>query len=438
MIISTGCAQTVRPLGDKELFVKGDNWCVIGDSITHGGAYHKYIYLYYATRFPNARFDLFNCGVGGDTATGTLSRMNTDILAHKPTIAIIMLGMNDVWWLNNDHITLADYTRDLTAMVDQLAKDNCRVMLFTPSIYDETAKTGTDIDPKHAGLNLFAQQVRRIAAQKKLPCIDAFGCMMEITAKMQAADPAFTLIHPDRAHPKDEGHFIMAYQFLKDMNQPALVSKLVLNAKTAQAAVQQNCRAGNVIFGDNISFSLLENSLPFPVSEIPAGAVSLVPFTSDLNQEILQINGLESGDYELLIDQKLMGVYSADEFEQGLNLALVAATPQNIQAQAVAQLNSSRHSIEANKLRYIAMMEYGVLKNLHPADDVDNALKDVDAYMAKITDPAAIEAENQRWKPYREYKPIQAQLIKEAAELNEKMWAANKPAAHSFLIKRVK
>jgi len=43
-------------------FKTGDSLCMVGDSITHGGSYHKYIYLFYATRFPDAKFDIYNCG----------------------------------------------------------------------------------------------------------------------------------------------------------------------------------------------------------------------------------------------------------------------------------------------------------------------------------------------------------------------------------------
>ena len=52
-------------------FEKGDRVVFIGDSITHGGSYHPNIYLFYATRFPDAQFAAYNCGIAGDTAPGT-------------------------------------------------------------------------------------------------------------------------------------------------------------------------------------------------------------------------------------------------------------------------------------------------------------------------------------------------------------------------------
>jgi lysophospholipase L1-like esterase len=77
-------------------FQSRDRWCAVGDSITHVGLYSRYIYLFYATRFPDREIDYFNGGIAGDTARGTLKRVESDILRHKPTVATIMLGMNDV------------------------------------------------------------------------------------------------------------------------------------------------------------------------------------------------------------------------------------------------------------------------------------------------------------------------------------------------------
>ena len=77
-------------------FKKGDTVAVIGDSITHGGRYHAFIYLFYATRFPDREIKMYNCGISGDSAAGACRRFEWDIAVHKPTAATVLLGMNDV------------------------------------------------------------------------------------------------------------------------------------------------------------------------------------------------------------------------------------------------------------------------------------------------------------------------------------------------------
>lgn len=50
MAYTTAFAQTVKP------FKEGDRAVFLGNSITDGGRYHSFIWLYYMTRFPNILF----------------------------------------------------------------------------------------------------------------------------------------------------------------------------------------------------------------------------------------------------------------------------------------------------------------------------------------------------------------------------------------------
>jgi lysophospholipase L1-like esterase len=76
-------------------FRKGDRVVFVGNSITDGGHYHSYIWLYYMTRFPKERIDIFNAGIGGDVAGQILSRFDGDVLPKKPTVIALTFGMND-------------------------------------------------------------------------------------------------------------------------------------------------------------------------------------------------------------------------------------------------------------------------------------------------------------------------------------------------------
>lgn len=46
-------------------FQKGDRVVFLGNSITEGGHYHSYIWLYYVTRFPESRIHVYSAGTGG-------------------------------------------------------------------------------------------------------------------------------------------------------------------------------------------------------------------------------------------------------------------------------------------------------------------------------------------------------------------------------------
>lgn len=51
-----------------ELFKDGETVCFLGDSITHGGRFHSYVYDYYLTRFPDRTVRFVNAGISGDSA----------------------------------------------------------------------------------------------------------------------------------------------------------------------------------------------------------------------------------------------------------------------------------------------------------------------------------------------------------------------------------
>jgi len=98
-------AQTSDPY-----FNSNDRICFIGNSITHAGYYHYFLNLYYATRYPEIHYESYNCGISGDVAGGVLTRMQKDILVHRPTVASMMIGMNDV---NRELYKVKDKSNDL-------------------------------------------------------------------------------------------------------------------------------------------------------------------------------------------------------------------------------------------------------------------------------------------------------------------------------------
>lgn len=78
------------------LFEGSDKVLFIGDSITHGGGYEYFIYIYYITRFPYMKITFKNKGLSGDSTSGAISRFGWDIFEADANKAVIMFGMNDL------------------------------------------------------------------------------------------------------------------------------------------------------------------------------------------------------------------------------------------------------------------------------------------------------------------------------------------------------
>src|SRR5438105_4846242 len=78
----------------------GDRVVFYGDSITDQRLYTTFVEDYVVTRFPRMKVSFVHSGWGGDRVTGGGGgpidvRLRRDVIAYKPSVMTIMLGMND-------------------------------------------------------------------------------------------------------------------------------------------------------------------------------------------------------------------------------------------------------------------------------------------------------------------------------------------------------
>jgi lysophospholipase L1-like esterase len=432
-------------------FADGDTVCSIGDSITHGGSYHSYVRLFYATRFPERRLRVYNCGISGDTAAGALQRLEWDVLAHRPTVATIMLGMNDVnRWLyapgqeGEDVVrqragAIGYHVQNMEAMAQRLRDAGCRLIFITPSIYDQTAAIEAENDfGVDEALAQCAEEVRQMAPEYDAAVVDLHPFMRRVNAALQERDPSATIVGGDRVHPGDVGHFVMAYAFLRAQGVPALVSRVEIDAAAGRVGEALNCTVDKLaVSGGTVSFECLEGALPFPVPAGARPALELVPFVEEMDREVLAVRNLPPGRYEVLIDDEVVQATDAAALAEGINLAVNARTPMYRQAEKVAALNATRHDTSRWQLRNIVMLRRGII-----AAGIDQS--DFEAEKAFVLK----ELEKSRDKPwygymqevtqsYIENRPQEEALLRRRDEAMAAMPGAARPIVHRFTIRPV-
>lgn len=184
----------------KSFFEKGDRVCFVGNSITNNGLFHHNLFLYHITRFPDQSVTFFNCGVSGDNTYRALNRMADDILINQPTVAVIMLGMNDVNRSlygpkpSNNSVTLSlrskaidTYKANLENFVKIFWERKIRIILQKPTIYDQTAKIATFNNfGVNDALKNCADFIDEMARKYQIPVVDYWPIMNEINRKVQA------------------------------------------------------------------------------------------------------------------------------------------------------------------------------------------------------------------------------------------------------------
>ncbi len=425
----------------------------MGDSITHTGSYHTWMWLFHLTRFPTLALDVANCGIAGDTATGAMRRLRWDILSTRPTLATVMFGMNDVGlalYASDADATGLDakrraaldaYERNLRALVAALQRADSRVVLLTPSIFDQRAELAAARRPGiDAAMASCAEFVRRLGTETGVAVVDVFQAMLALSDALRGTDPAFTLVGPDRIHPGESGYFTMAWLILKAQGVPAEVSHLAIDAATGALS---ECRNGVVSdvrgrAAAGVSFTFHAAALPFPIDPSFAGALRWVPFMTELNRETLLVTSLPVGHYVLSIDDSPVGVFSNEEFARGLNLAEQSGTPQYRQALEVLRLVQAHRLHTAETLRNIALVEHQAAPSegqpytwaaarLHHQRRLEQlrAVEPVGSNLLRIYDL------------YPTLKPAEAEHRQHAVGLAAEARRVAQPRAHRYTIARV-
>jgi endoglucanase len=277
-----------------------------------------------------------------------------------------MIGMNDVnrelyrKQQANDSLkqkALAVYRRNTEQAMINLKKKPIGLILLKPSIYDQTSTIPTEnFYGVNDALQQCAKHIEYLSKEYKTGLVDMQSVMLGINSVEQLKNPAFTIVGKDRVHPASPGHFVMAYQFLKDTKAPKYVSKIVIDPGHASLSLKSaNCSIKNLKRNrESISFSCLENSLPFPVRDSAKIALNWIPFNEEFNKELLQVD-LPRGTYDLFIDDRKITSCSSTLFKKGINLADYPITPQYLQALTVLKACAAYREKESiiRNLRFI-------------------------------------------------------------------------------------
>jgi hypothetical protein len=259
--------------------------------------------------------------------------------------------------------------------------------------------------------------------------------MTALNEKLQRSDPAASLIGPDRIHPGEVGHLVMAYFFLKAQNAPSVVSEIHIDASAEKVVRSENARVSGLRrYPDGIAFDVAAKALPFPVPAPAEKALSLVPVTAELNRETLQVSGLSPGRYSLSIDGDGVGTYDQESLAKGISLAENFLTPQHRQARKVEALDEQRFALE-KKLRVLAYVEGMLGHRVVPGAPPDGFDYDAAARVL-LARPGFGGWVADQVRSYLNLKPREKELRAELAASEEAIRLAARPAGHRYVLAR--
>ncbi len=405
----------------------GDRFIFIGDSITHQCLYTQYVENFYYTRFPERRIHFRNAGVSGDKAADALARFDDDIARFKPTVATVLLGMNDGSYKDFDQATFDTYKRDMTTLLDKLDALGCRVFLMGPTMFDHRAwdirvkqtpeySKGRDVTGYNAVLGYYSGWLRETARQRGYGYIDLWGALNNHTEEGRRDDPGFTLI-ADAIHPDAPGQLVMAHTMLDTFGERRNVANISASpGKTTWKLRSRSATLGEPegTVGQSLAFDLLPRALPWVVGEEAAAGYKMTRAGHSLSQEAYAVSGFKPGHYEMLMNGESIGVWDHSELARHIEIQEESDSPTQRQAARVADLNKLRNDEAIRPLRNLYSQRKVKLRAAREQKDMP-----------------AFEA----WLP--EFQKQQATLEARAAEFENEIYQANQPQKLRVEIKPV-
>ena len=161
--------------------------------------------------YPDAELTIVNRGVGGNKTADLLARVEEDVVAEKPDVVFLQVGVNDVWcrFSHGEVVTPAAFRANYTAIVEKIAATGAKIYCILPFVLNMGDKQRF-----RPYLDAFNAVIREIAAENNLPVIPLDEIFTGVT---QDIDPAqFTT---DGVHPTHRGCRYIADLVIKELKK---------------------------------------------------------------------------------------------------------------------------------------------------------------------------------------------------------------------------
>jgi len=193
----------------------------LGDSITQmGESPGGYVWLlrkYLTALYPG--MEVINSGISGHKSNDMLARFDRDVLAHKPDMVTISVGVNDVWHGFYDNhpmgdgpkgVPLPEYRKNVEAMVAAARAANVKIVLLSTTVIYEDLN-----NRENAKLVGYNAALRDIARKNDALFIDFQKPFQSLIKAYRATTGGRdNLLTTDGVHMNPEGNKVMAHTIL--------------------------------------------------------------------------------------------------------------------------------------------------------------------------------------------------------------------------------
>ncbi|MEZ5990595.1 MAG: SGNH/GDSL hydrolase family protein [Planctomycetota bacterium] len=339
-------APEARPPTRAGLFPDGGVTVWVGDSITHGCLYTRFLEDFARSRHPARRLRFINAGVSADTAREALLRFDEDVAPWKPAEVFVCLGMNDGGFVAWDAARFAAFKEHMGLILDRVAALGAKARLLSPPPIDAPAWDRGPLASRVHGadyglvLTRYAEWLEDEAGRRGAAWVDLLSPLREAGKRLRLENPGASL-SPDGIHPNEPGAALMALEILARSGELAPRGEVVLPAR-GEARCAGGSLDGVERGADRVAFRLRADCLPWVLPLEARGAAVLDPRYVEANRLTLGVEGLADGVWELSVDGTRLLAATARAWARGVDVGSEVRHPDWLQSALLTRENAER------------------------------------------------------------------------------------------------
>ncbi len=197
-----------------------DRIVCFGDSITEQGdqpnGYITLVRENLTTKYPG--ITVIGAGISGHKVPQLQERLDRDVLAKKPSIVVIYIGINDVWHFTKHGTGTPKevYESGLRDVTTRIQKAGARVILCTPSVIGEKKKGENPFD---ATLDEYSDISRKVGKDLKARVCGLRKAFVRYLSSHNPKNLESGVLTHDGVHLNDEGNLLVANTLLKSITK---------------------------------------------------------------------------------------------------------------------------------------------------------------------------------------------------------------------------
>jgi isoamyl acetate esterase len=188
-----------------------------GDSITqmgiNKGGYIDCIQSALNSKGIQHKYELMGAGIGGNKVYDLYLRIEEDVLAKKPSIVVVYVGINDVWHKTSGIGTdIEKYEKFYIAIIKKLQAQKIRVIVCTPTVIGEKKDNG---NPQDADLEAYSAVIRKLAVSMHCTLADLHKVFHDYEQANNPENKESGMLTTDRVHLTNTGNQLVADEIMK-------------------------------------------------------------------------------------------------------------------------------------------------------------------------------------------------------------------------------